>query len=119
MFLHSLVPIILGTLAMTIKATKFTPDVLLSAPRRTSGVPNADASQILYKVNTYSFAEHAWTREIRVLTHKSNGSSLVTNVEGASDPVWVGEDGDVLVLVPGEKGSTDFVVGKVGDFNKS
>jgi hypothetical protein len=118
MLLHSLAPIFL-TFAMTLKATKFTPDVLLSAPRRTAGVPNSDASQILYKVSTYSFAEHKWTREIRALGAKGNQSTLVTAIDGADEATWIGGNGDVLLLVPGKNGSTDLVVGKFDDFDKS
>jgi hypothetical protein len=104
---------------MTIKAAKFTPDVLLSAPRKTGGVPNSDASLILFKVSTYSFADHKWTREIRVLSAKTNESTLVTGIDGADEPTWIGDDGDILLLVPGEKGSTNFVVGKFDDFDKT
>jgi len=103
---------------MTIKATKFTPDVLLTAPRRTAGVPNSDGSQILFKVSAYSFADHKWSREIRSLNAESKESVLVTKAESASEPNWI-DDGNVLLLVPGEKGVTDFVVGKVGDWDKT
>lgn len=36
--------------AMTIQATKFTPEVLLSAPRRSPGVPNLSGVLALYTV---------------------------------------------------------------------
>ncbi len=36
---------------MTIKATKFTPPVLLSAPRRSAGVPNPSGTKVLYTVS--------------------------------------------------------------------
>jgi hypothetical protein len=104
---------------MTLKAAKFTPDVLLSAPRRTGGVSNSNASCILFKVSTYSFADHKWSREIRALIVKSHESILVTAAEGADEATWIGDDGDVLLLVPGEKGSTNVVVGKFDDFDKT
>jgi hypothetical protein len=37
---------------MTIKASQFTPQVLLSAPRRSAGVPNANGSYVLFTVNS-------------------------------------------------------------------
>lgn len=36
---------------MTIQAEKFTPEVLLSAPRRSPGVPNATGELVLYTVS--------------------------------------------------------------------
>jgi hypothetical protein len=116
MILHSIG--LFAALTMTIKATKFTPDVLLSAPRRSAGVPNADGSKILYQISTYSFAEHKWTREIRALNAETKESTLVTAAAGASEPNWIG-DGGVLLLLPGKDGATDLVVGKVDDFDKS
>lgn len=35
---------------MTIQADKFTPEVLLAAPRRSAGVPNCTGELILYTV---------------------------------------------------------------------
>jgi len=35
---------------MTIRATKFTPEVLLSAPRRSIGMPNPSGTAVLYTV---------------------------------------------------------------------
>jgi hypothetical protein len=104
---------------MTLKATKFTPDVLLSAPRKSSGIPNSDASIILFKISTYSFADHKWTREIRALNAKTSESTLVTGTEGADEPTWVGTDGDIILLIPGEKGSTNIVAGKFDNFDKT
>jgi hypothetical protein len=36
---------------MTIQAEKFTPEVLLSAPRRSPGVPNSTGELVLYTVS--------------------------------------------------------------------
>lgn len=36
---------------MTIQASKFTPEVLLSAPRRSPGVPNPSGTKALYTVS--------------------------------------------------------------------
>jgi hypothetical protein len=69
---------------MTIRAAKFTPEVLLSAPRRSAGVPNSNASKILYSVSTYSFTDHAKKSEIRILDVETQQTSLVTDVSLAS-----------------------------------
>jgi hypothetical protein len=100
---------------MTIRAAKFTPKVLLSAPRRSSGVPNADGSRILYSVSTYSFSDHARRTEVRVLDVATQISTLITDANGASEPNWLGED-HVLVLIPGEEGKTKLVAGNVDNF---
>jgi hypothetical protein len=110
---------LVATFTMTVKALKFTPEVLLTAPRRSAGVPNSNATQILYQVSTYSFTTHAWHREIRVLDAASKESTLVTETAGASEPTWIDGDGSVLLLVPGEKGVTDVTIGKVGSWEKT
>lgn len=98
-----------------IRASKFTPEVLLSAPRRSAGVPNSDGSQVLYSTSTYNFTEHAKKSEIRVLDAKSHQTSLITDEQGASEPLWI-DDETVLVLSEGENGSTKVKVGPVGKF---
>lgn len=119
MLTPSLVITLLTSLTMTVKALKFTPEVMLTAPRRSSGVPNSNATQILYQVSTYSLEKHAWHREIRVLEASSKESTLVTKADGASGPTWVDEDGSVLLLVPGNNGTTDVTIGKVGDWENT
>lgn len=99
---------------MTIRANKFTPEVLLSAPRRSAGNPNSDGSKVLYSTSTYSFEEHATTSEIRVLDVKSGETSLITDEEGASEPQWLGDE-TVLLLVGGKEG-TSVKVGPVKGF---
>jgi dipeptidyl aminopeptidase/acylaminoacyl peptidase len=98
---------------MTVKARKFTPDVLLSAPRRSAGRPNGD--QILYTESTYSFAEHKKSSEVRLYSRKSSESILVINK--AAEPVWLGDQ--ILLLISGDEGATDVVVGDPTNFSKT
>ena len=100
---------------MTIRATKFTPEVLLSAPRRSAGIPNPDGSKILYSVSTYSFAEHAKKSEIRVLDVETQQTTLITDKATASDPHWLGDE-SILLLISADDGVTSVKVGKVEDF---
>ena len=102
---------------MTVRATKFTPEVLLTVPRRSAGVPNADGSRVLYTISAYSFAEHSKASEIRVLDVATRRSTLITDSDGASEPTWLGDD-HVLILTPGDKGSTKVKVGQVENFKK-
>jgi WD40 repeat protein len=102
---------------MTIRASKFTPEVLLEAPRRSEGIPNSDASKVLYTVGTYSFAEHAKTSEVRVLDIASQQSSLVTDDKEVSEVAWL-DDETVLLLKANEDGTTSIVVGFPDSFEK-
>ncbi|KAF2875028.1 dipeptidyl-peptidase-like protein V precursor [Massariosphaeria phaeospora] len=100
---------------MTIRAVKFTPEVLLSAPRRSSGNPNSDGSKVLYSSSTYSFAEHAKKTEIRVLHVQSQQTTLISDDPVASEPKWLGDDA-ILLLSSGDDGVTSVKVGKVENF---
>ncbi|KAF2739293.1 dipeptidyl-peptidase 5 precursor [Polyplosphaeria fusca] len=103
---------------MTIRATKFTPEVLLSAPRRSSGVPNSDASKVLYSVSTYSFSDHAKKSEIRLLDVESQQTSLISDDPGAYSPTWLGDEA-ILLLFVSDNGNTTVKVGNVSDFKNS
>ena len=100
------------------QADRFTPDVLLSAPRRSSAVPDSSGKLAVYTVSTYSFQSHKKTSEIRVINISSGQSTLVNNEEKASEPNWLEDDTEILWLKEGGKGATDLVVGsvdKIGD----
>ncbi|KAK4251209.1 Alpha/Beta hydrolase protein [Corynascus novoguineensis] len=94
---------------MTLTATKFTPEVMLSAPRRSPGVPNPSGTLALYTVSTYSFHDHEKTTNIRVLDIKSGDSYTPVDEAGASNAVWLNDD-EILYLRSGDKGSTTLVV---------
>jgi Tol biopolymer transport system component len=96
---------------MTVRAKKFTPEVLLSAPRRSSATPNHKGTLALFTVSTYSFSSHSKTSEIRVLDIKTGQTKLVTNDAQASEPRWLGEKNLVLWLKGGEKGTTQLLLG--------
>ena len=96
---------------MTVRANKFTPEVLLSAPRRSAGVPNADGTAILYTTSTYSFSNHEKTTELRRLDSTTNESILLASSNDISEPVWLdGEKRVFVCLKGGDKGSTSIVV---------
>lgn len=107
---------------MVTRAQKFTPEVLLSATRRSSAIPNSDGSQFLTTSRSWSFKEHKWIKqEVRVLDASSGDSSLVTDLEGASEPQWLG-DNHVLVLAPADKekhpGGTSVYVGSLSKWDE-
>lgn len=106
---------------MVAKAQKFTPEVLLSATRRGSPVPNSDGSLLLSASRSWSFKEHKWIKqEIRMLDASSGDSTFVTDLEGASEPQWLGDD-HVLVLAPADKekdpGRTKVLIGSKSNWD--
>ena len=102
-----------------IKADKFTPEVLLSAPRRSSASPNSAGTLAVFTVSTYSFESHKKTSEIKVLDIGTGTQSLVTNAEGTSEPNWLGGRNELLWLKSGEKGHTQLVIGNSDEVGKS
>ena len=98
---------------------KFTPEIMLSAPRRSSASPNSDGTQAVYTVSTYSFESHQKTSEIKVLDIRSGTHALITNAEGVSDPNWLGDGSELLWLKSDEKGHTQLVVGRADEVGNS
>jgi hypothetical protein len=96
---------------MTVRAQKFTPEVLLSAPRRSAGVPNADGTSVLYTTSTYSFDSHTKTVELRSLDTRSNESTLLVQENSVSEPVWLPGHKDTVVCLKSEdKGKTAVLI---------
>ncbi|PMD51991.1 dipeptidyl-peptidase-like protein V precursor [Hyaloscypha bicolor E] len=95
---------------MTIRAKKFTPEVLLSAPRRSSAIPNQKGTLALFTVSTYSFNSHSKSSEIRVLDIKTGQTNLVSSDAQASEPTWLGKKNLILWLKGGEKGTTSLML---------
>ncbi|KAI2785878.1 hypothetical protein POX_h09640 [Penicillium oxalicum] len=98
---------------------KFTPEVLLGAPRRSSAVPNAAGTLALYTQTSYSFESHSKTNEIRVLEIESGRSALVTNDPGASNPQWLGDGDELVWLKAKSNGNTSFIVGNACEADKT
>ncbi|KAM0722742.1 hypothetical protein Q7P37_002183 [Cladosporium fusiforme] len=101
---------------MTIRASHFDPKVLLSAPRRSAGVPNASGRYILFATSTYSFDTHSKSNELRVLDTSTNESTLLGN-DSADSINWLDED-SFIWLQSGNDGTTDLYHGSVGSFLK-
>lgn len=99
---------------MTVRASHFTPEVLLSAPRRSSGIPNRDGSKILYSVSEYSFGTHSKESEVRVLDVATQESILITTSAAAGFD-WLGND-EVLVLTSWERNCTNVKIGSITNF---
>ncbi|KAJ6172279.1 hypothetical protein N7470_001346 [Penicillium chermesinum] len=96
---------------MAIRSVKFTPEVLLGAPRRSSAVPNAAGTLAVYTQTSYSFESHSKTSEVRVLDIASGRSALITNDAGASNPQWLGSGDELVWLKSKANGNTSFIIG--------
>lgn len=105
---------------MVIKAQKFTPEVLLSAPRRGPAVPNQDGTLAFYSISTYSFQTKETVQEIRILDIKTGTSSLFTNDENAHDVNWLGDGTNAIIwLQSGAKGITSLMIGDADEPSKA
>ena len=97
---------------------KFTPSVLLSAPRRSAGIPKPAGTWILYTQSTYSFQTHQKTTELRVLSVETGDSHELAKDDEISDLNWL--DDDEFVCLQAEKnGGTSLYVASVGGCLKS
>lgn len=103
---------------MTVRANKFTPEVLLSAPRRSPATPNPTGTLALFTVSTYSFQSHSKTSEIRVLDIKTGHSKLLSSDGSASEPTWLLEN-DLVLWLKGDKGKTNLVIADAGNFENT
>ncbi|KAI0889938.1 dipeptidyl peptidase [Annulohypoxylon maeteangense] len=90
---------------MTIMATKFTPEVLLSAPRRSAALPNSTGTLALFTVSQYSFESHSRNYAIKVLDIKTQQSTPLFDDSAYSEPTWISEN-EFLVLKGGESTTT-------------
>ncbi|KAI3342602.1 prolyl oligopeptidase [Ustulina deusta] len=82
---------------MTITATKFTPEVLLSAPRRSPAIPNRTGKLALYTVSQYSFETHSKKYSVKLLDISSGHSTELFNNPAYREPTWVSEDEFIFV----------------------
>lgn len=109
---------------MVQRAIKFTPEVLLSAPRRSAGVPNPSGTSVLYTTSSYSFETHKKTIELRVLDVKSGESRELAHDDDISDLNWLDED-NFACLQAEKNGTTSLyvasvsAVGQKSEFGKS
>ncbi|KAH6685308.1 dipeptidyl-peptidase [Plectosphaerella plurivora] len=95
---------------MTVRASRFTPEVLLSAPRRSAAIPNPAGDKALYTVSSYSFATHSKSVQIKLLDVYSGRTEVLYEDTSYSEPTWVG-DKDFVFFKSGDKGSTSLMFG--------
>ncbi|KAK0374542.1 prolyl oligopeptidase [Colletotrichum limetticola] len=88
-------------------AKEFTPEVLLSAPRRGAAVPSPDGKLILYTQSTHSFDDNKTLKEVRLMHVESGASDQLTDDDKVHDALWLpGIASDIVYLKSGDKGTT-------------
>ena len=90
---------------------------LITSPRRTPAVPNADGSLALYSISKYSLGSHSETNEIQVVDLKTGKSTLFSDDSRNKEPTWL-VGNCVIWLKELEEGTTEFWIGKAGDVEK-
>ena len=89
---------------------KFTPEVMLAAPRRGAAVPNHDGTLVLYTVSTYDFVEGKQTKELKVMDIKAGISHVLSSDDSIIEALWLPGRSEVVCLVKGDNGATRLVV---------
>ncbi len=90
----------------------FTPAAMLSAPRRSTALPNSDGTLALYTTSEYNFTTHEHTYGTWVLETGSGGSTLWSNSSAIGEVHWLGDAGAVFWTVGEDDGTTSFWVGE-------
>lgn len=92
-------------------ADKFTPEVLVEAPRRGPAIPNHDGTKALYTLSAHTIGGGT-LKEARVIDVGTGASRLLTNSSRAHDFAWLGA-GSISYLESGDKGATELRVSDV------
>jgi dipeptidyl aminopeptidase/acylaminoacyl peptidase len=86
----------------------FTPDLLLSAPRRSAGTPNPSGTIILFSTTSYSFQEHSQTTKLQALLVQTGETVDITTNQAISHINWL--DDERFACLRSEKdGRTSFL----------
>jgi hypothetical protein len=90
------------------KAMKFTPEAMLSAPRRSAGVINTLGTQILYTSSSYDFASHTKETALTALDTQIGGIVPLARNQDISDMHWLDDAGDNFICLQAKNdGTTD------------
>ncbi|TVY81913.1 Dipeptidyl-peptidase [Lachnellula suecica] len=93
--------------------TTFTPEAMLSAPRRGSALPNSEGTLALYTSTVWNFTTHTRKYALSVMDLSNGSSYLFSNSSVVSNAQWLGNGTTILWLASEDDGSTSFAVGDV------
>lgn len=95
---------------------KFTPELLVSAPRRGPAIPNHDGTLALFTQSTHTIGEEKTLKEIRVLNIQTGQSDQLVEDEKAFDAHWLGDGtNSVVYLKSGGEGVTWVMIADAGN----
>ena len=85
-----------------------TPQLLLSAPRRSAGIPNPSGTTVLFTTNSYSFQEHSQTTSLQALIVETKDIVEITANQDISHTRWL-DDEHFVCLRSETDGTTSFL----------
>ncbi|MCJ1474015.1 hypothetical protein MMC13_002673 [Lambiella insularis] len=103
---------------MTILKTQFTPEDLITAPRRSSATPSPDGKYALYTANKYALESHSETIEVQILDLDTERSTLFSDNQRNKAPSWLGNS-QILWSKDTDDGSTEIWTASVGREDKN
>jgi dipeptidyl aminopeptidase/acylaminoacyl peptidase len=77
---------------------KFTPEALVSAPRRGPAIPNHDGSLALYTESTHSIGGET-RKELYLLDVTTGRCRRILHDHQAHDPTWLGDGSNTIVYL--------------------
>jgi dipeptidyl aminopeptidase/acylaminoacyl peptidase len=75
----------------------FTPHLLLSAPRRSAGIPNASGTTVLFTTTSYSFQSHSQTTRFQALLVQTGETIDIAANQEISNINWLDDDNFVCL----------------------
>ncbi|KAI1779691.1 prolyl oligopeptidase [Hypoxylon cercidicola] len=88
---------------------KFTPEALISAPRRGPAIPNHDGTLALYTMSTHTIGGET-LKEIRVMNIATGDSRQLFDDEKAQDATWLGDGSNTVILLKKGGEGTTFLI---------
>ena len=99
-----------------VQVEELTAKAALEAPNYSPPVPNANGTQALFTVSTYSFASGKPTQQLRVIDLARRGVTTIASGENIHDANWIpGRHDEILYLQSDDKGKTQVKVARTGD----
>lgn len=91
--------------------TKFTPEAMLSAPRRGTALPNSEGTLALYTLSTHSFETHRNVHGLYVMDLSNGSSWLFSNSSAIGEATWLGAGNTIIWTVSEDDGTMSLLVG--------
>ncbi|KAL7268917.1 Dipeptidyl-peptidase 5 [Rhizina undulata] len=91
--------LILVPLLARVASARFTPEDLLSAPRRADAVPNKAGTHAIYYASTYSFESHKPTLTWNILDLKNGETEVLFTGKEITEVAWLGSDENDLIYI--------------------